>query len=72
MNNNCAVIIDEGTSLPYCVIIKSKKSLSDEALEEHAKQWINEHNDNCSWSNYRYVIMNINDAPKIKRINIIM
>lgn len=67
---NCAVIIDEGTSLPYCVI-KSKKTLSDETLKEYAKQWINEHNDNCSWSNYRYVIMNINDAPKIKRINII-
>jgi hypothetical protein len=67
---NCVVIIDEHTSLPYCVI-KSKKALSDETLKEHAKQWINEHNDNCSWSNYRYVIMNINDAPKIKRINII-
>ena len=70
MNMNCVVIIDEHTSLPYCVI-KSKKTLSDETLKEYAKQWINEHNDNCSWSNYRYVIMNINDAPKIKRINII-
>lgn len=67
---NCVVIIDENTSLPYCVI-KSKKTLSDDVLEEHAKQWINEHNDNCSWSNYRYVIMNINDTPKIKRIHII-
>lgn len=70
MNKNCAVIIDEHKSLPYCAI-KSEKALSDDALEEYAKQWINEHNDNCSWSNYRYVIMNINDAPKIKRINII-
>jgi hypothetical protein len=37
MNMNCVVIIDEHTSLPYCVI-KSKKTLSDEVLEEHAKQ----------------------------------
>ena len=64
---NCTVIIDERTSIPYC-IIKSQKPLSDETLKEHAKQWMNEHNDNCSWSNYRYVIMSINDAPELKRI----
>lgn len=67
---NCAVIIDERTSLPYC-IIKGRKILSDEILEERVKQWINEHNDNCSWSNYRYLIMNMNDAPKLKNVYII-
>ena len=67
---NCVVIIDERTSLPRCVI-KSRKTLSNETLKECAKQWINEHNDNCSWSNYRYLIMNINDAPKIKNVHII-
>ena len=67
---NCVVIIDERTSIPHC-IVKSRKSLSDEKLREHAKQWINEHNDNCSWSNYRCIIMNIHDAPKLKSINII-
>ena len=64
---NCVVIIDERTSQPYCVI-KSKILLSDEILEKYAKQWMNEHNDNCHWSNYRYLIMNINDAPKIKNV----
>ena len=64
---NCVVIIDEQRSMPYC-IIKGIKTLSDEMLKECAKQWINEHNDNCSWSNYRYVIMNINDAPKLKNV----
>ena len=67
---NCVVIIDERTSQPYCVI-RSKISLSDETLEKYAKQWINEHNDNCSWSNYRYLIMNMNDAPKLKNVYII-
>jgi len=67
---NCAIIIDEQTSLPYC-IIKGRKSLSDETLKDYAKQWINEHNDNCSWSNYRYLIMNMNDAPKLKNVYII-
>lgn len=67
---NCVVIIDEQRSLPYCVI-KSRKTLSDETLKECAKQWVNEHNDNCFWSNYRYLIMNINDAPKIKNVHII-
>lgn len=62
---NCVVIIDELTSLPYC-IIKSKKTLSDETLKEYAKQWIHEHNDNCPWSNYYYHVMNVNDAPKLK------
>lgn len=67
---NCAVIIDERTSIPRC-IIKSRKTLSDEALKECAKQWIHEHNDNCPWSNYYYVIMSINDAPKLKNVYII-
>jgi len=67
---NCVVIIDEQTSLPYCVI-KSERILSDEELKNYAKQWINEHNDNCSWSNYRYLIMDMNDAPKIKNVFII-
>lgn len=66
---NCVVIIDEQTSQPYCVI-KSKIALSDETLEKYAKQWMNEHNDNCPWSNYRYLIMNMNDAPKIKNVYI--
>ena len=66
-NMNCVVIIDERTSQPYCVI-RSKISLSDETLEKYAKQWMNEHNDNCYWSNYRYLIMNMNDAPKIKNV----
>lgn len=67
---NCVVIIDERTSLPYCVI-KSKRILSDEILKDYAKQWIDEHNENCSWSNYRYIVMNINDAPKLKNVHII-
>ena len=67
---NCVVIIDERTSLPYCVI-KSRKTLSDETLKEYAKQRMNEHADNCSWSNYRYLIMNINDAPKLKNVYVI-
>ena len=70
MDMNCIVIIDESRSLPYCVI-KSKKTLSDEVLKKYAKQWIKEHDDNCSWSDYRYVIMNVNDAPKIKHITVI-
>ena len=64
-NINCAVIIDEHTSFPYCVI-KSKNIVSDETLKGYAKQWITEHSD-CSWSEYRYVIMDIKDAPKIKK-----
>ena len=60
---NCIVILDERTSLPYR-IIKSRKAISDEALKDYARQWIHEHNDNCTWSNYRYVTMNVNDAPK--------
>lgn len=32
---NCLVIIDERTSLPYC-IIKGNKPLSDERLKEYA------------------------------------
>lgn len=32
---------------------------------------MNEHNDNYSWSNYRYLIMNMNDAPKLKNVYII-
>lgn len=67
---NCAVIIDERTSLPYCVI-KSERILSDEKLKNYAKQWMNEHDDNCSWSNYRYLIMNINEAPKLKNVYLI-
>lgn len=67
---NCVVIIDERTSLPYC-IIKCRKQLSDERLKEHTKQWMNEHNDNCYWSNYRYIIINGNDAPKLKNVYII-
>ena len=65
---NCIVIIDERTSIPHC-IIKGSKQLSDQKLREHAKQWINEHNDNCSWSNYRYIIMNIHDASKLKSVH---
>ena len=38
---NCIVIIDERTSLPYC-IIKGRKTLPDETLEKYAKQWMNE------------------------------
>ena len=67
---NCVVIIDERTSLPFCVI-KSKRKLSNKRLKEHAEQWMNEHNDNCSWSNYRHIIMNVNDAPKLKNVYII-
>ena len=67
---NCVVIIDEQTSLPHC-IIKGRKPLSDEKLKECAKQWMNEHDDSCYWSNYRSVIMNINDAPKLKNVYII-
>lgn len=67
---NCVVIIEERTSLPYC-IIKSKRMLSDETLKNYAKQWMDEHNDNCFWSNYRYLIMNTNDAPKLKNVHII-
>ena len=67
---NCIVIIDERTSLPYC-IIRSNKPLSDEMLKEYANNWMNEHNNNCSWSNYRYIIMNVNDAPKLKNVHII-
>ncbi len=67
---NCVVIIDERTSLPYCIII-GRKTFSDETLKKYTKRWINEHNDNCSWSNYRYLIMDINDAPKIKNVYII-
>jgi len=66
---NCVVIIDERTSLPTC-IIKGRKSLSDETLKNCAKQWMNEH-DNCYWSNYRYLIMNVDDAPKLKNVYII-
>ena len=68
-SKNCIVIIDEQTSQPCCVI-KSKKTLSDETLTKYAKQWIGEHNSNCTWSNYRYIIMDTNDAPKIKCIMI--
>ncbi len=67
---NCIVILDERTSLPYRVI-KSRKAVSDETLREYAKQWIYEHDDNCTCSNYRYIIMNENDAPKNKRITIL-
>ena len=67
---NCVVIIEERTSIPYC-IIKSKRILSDEILKNYAKQWMDEHNENCSWSNYRYIVMNINDAPKLKNVYII-
>ena len=67
---NCIVIIDERTSLPYC-IIKGGKPLSNEILKNYAKQWINEHNNNCYWSNYRYLIMNVDDAPKLKNVYII-
>jgi len=67
---NCIVIIDERTSLPNCIII-CRKTFSDETLKDYAKKWVNEHNDNCSWSNYRYVIMDMNDAPKIKNVYII-
>lgn len=64
---NCVVIINERTSIPRC-IIKSQKILPDETLKDHAKQWMHDHNDNCSWSNYRCVIMNINDAPKLQNV----
>lgn len=67
---NCVVIIDERTSLPYCVI-KGRKPLSNKALKEYANQWMNEHTDNCSWSNYRYLIMNKKDAPKLKNVYLI-
>lgn len=67
---NCVVIIDERTSLPYCVI-KSKRILSDKTLKNYTKQWLNKHTNNCSWSNYRYLIMNMNDAPKLKNVYII-
>lgn len=69
-NMNCAVIIDEERSLPYC-IIKSKKIVSDGVLKDYAKQWMKEHNDNCPWSLYRCVIKNVNDAPKLKNVCII-
>ena len=69
-NMNCAVIIDEERSLPYC-IIKSKKIVSDGVLKDYAKQWMKEHNDNCPWSLYRCVIKNVNDAPKLKNVYII-
>lgn len=64
---NCVVIIDERISLPYCVI-KGRKPLSDETLKEYANQWMNEHTDNYYWSTYYYLVMNINDAPKLKNV----
>jgi len=71
---NCTVIIDERTSIPYCVI-RSRKIVSDETLKDYTKQWMKEYNDNCfgliTVSNYRYIIMNTNDAPKLKNVCII-
>ena len=67
---NCAVIFDNLRSMPYCVI-KSKKIRSNSFLEEYARIWMHEHNDNCPWSNYRCVIMDVNKAPKLKRVEII-
>lgn len=64
MDKKCIIIIDERTSLPIYVI-KSKCTIRIDILKDKAKQWISEHND-CSWSCYRYVIIDIKDAPRIK------
>lgn len=64
MNKKCVVIIDERTSLPVYVI-KSKRPIKIDVLINRAKQWISEHNE-CSWSCYRYVVVDIKDAPRIK------
>ena len=68
----CAVLIDERTSIPYCVFV-SKKYLKEKVLKEKVTNWIRSYiiNNHYIANPFRMVIMKEElVSKKYRRINI--